>query len=307
MTIAILGIGGVGGYFGGLLAERYHGADDVRVIFITKPATGEIIRRDGLRIITDDGERTVHPAAVVSDTEELAPLDVLICATKSYDLVAALAPLASSLSERTLILPLLNGVDAGDRIRALHPDAITLDGCVNVNAQRTAPGVIRKSGAIEKLFFGSPDAPAERLAALHRIFLDAGIDAHLSDDIASDIWTKFLLNAGMASATSHFDETIGALLADPAHRAVLTSLVGEAHRIAVAKGIVLPDDIVARTIEKMEALPYDGTSSMHRDYRSGGPTEYRSLSKYVADAGDALGIDTPTFDAIIPDLARRAG
>src|SRR5688500_4609499 len=136
MTIAILGIGGVGGYFGGLLAERYHGADDVRIIFITKPATGEIIRRDGLTIITDDGERTVRPFAVVSNAKELGPLDVLIVATKSYDLEEALTPLASSLSERTLILPLLNGVDAGDRIRAWHPDAIVLDGCVYVNAQR---------------------------------------------------------------------------------------------------------------------------------------------------------------------------
>lgn len=299
MNIGILGIGGVGGYFGGRLAAHYHNSDDVRIIFIARPQTAEVLRRDGLRLRTPEGEHTIHPFKVAGNAAETGLLDVLICATKSYDLEAALKPLAGSITPNTLILPLLNGVNAGDTIRGIYPYAAVLDGCVYVNARRLAPGVIDKTGAIEKLYFGSAHLPEKKLEDLQQILLAASIDSHLSANIETDIWTKFVFTAGMATATSFFDEPIGAVLRNPEHRATLEALVREAYAVAMAKGIRLPADIVALTVQKMEGLPPEGTSSMHRDFQQGGKTEFRSLTKYVADLGDALNTDTPVFDSVI--------
>lgn len=305
MNIGILGIGGVGGYFGGKLAAHYQHSEAVKVIFIARPETANVIRTQGLKLITPEGERRIYPHRVISGDMEMAPLDVLLCATKSYDLEEALKPLASCITANTLILPLLNGVNAGDTIRSLYPAAQVADGCVYVNAKRISPGVVEKTGAIEKLYLGSNTLPQEGLEALEQIFLAAGIDSHLSANIETDIWTKAIFTAGMATATSYFDESIGKVLHNPEHRAVLEALVREAYAVAVAKSIQLPEDTVALTIQKMEALPTDGTSSMHRDFMKGGKTEYRSLTKHIADLADLFDIDTPSFDRIIPALAAR--
>ena len=300
MNIGILGIGGVGGYFGGLLADRYKEPGEPKIIFIARPSTALILENNGLRLITPDSERVIHPFKIAATAEEVGPLDVLICATKAYDLEDALKPLATCITPQTLILPLLNGVDAKDHISSLFPEANVLDGCVYVNARRSAPAVIQKTGSIEKLYFGNPALPQEPLEKLQQIFRDAGIDSSLSLDIESHIWTKFVFTAGMATSTSYFDESIGEVLKNPGHRIVLTQLLKEAYAVAVARGIALPAEIVETTLEKLSQLPFDGTSSMHRDFRQGGPTEFRSLSKYVADLGDQLGVDTPTFDEVLP-------
>ena len=305
MNIGILGIGGVGGYFGGKLAAYYGDSEEVRIIFIARPATAEVIRRDGLKLISPEDQSVIHPFKVSSNADEIGVLDVLICATKSYDLEEALKPFSDCVAGDTLILPLLNGVNAADTIRSIYPDAGVLDGCVYVNAKRIAPAVIEKTGSVEKLYFGSNSSPQRRLEELQQIFFAAGIDSHLSTHIETDIWTKFVFIAGMANATSYFNEPIGEVLRHPEHRAMLELLVREVYAVAVAKSIQLPEDIVAETMHKISLFPFESTSSMHRDFQAGGKTEYQSLTKYIADLGDALGVDTPGFDVITADFAVR--
>lgn len=307
MKIGILGMGGVGGYFGGRLAAYYANDKDIQIIFFSTPATIDVIKEQGLKLITPEGEQTVYPHLATTDANEAGVLDVLICCTKSYDLAAAIAPLAACIGPDTLILPLLNGVDASEIIRSVYPEANVLEGCVYVNAQKTGPGVIKKTAAIEQLYFGSTSIPVAKLAPLQDIFKKANLDSYLSENIATDTWTKYVFTAGMATSTSYFDETLGKVMETPAHRQTLEALVSEAYQVSQAAGITLPAGMVALTIKKLEVIPYEGTSSMHRDYMKGGKTEYRSLTKYIADMGDTHGIDTPTFDRVLPELTRRAG
>lgn len=307
MKIGILGIGGVGGYFGGKLAAHYKDDMDVQVIFFSRPATVKAIKEQGLKLITPEGDYTVHPHLATTDAGEAGILDVLICCTKSYDLAEAITPLATCIGPDTLILPLLNGVDAGDIIRGVFPQANVLEGCVYLNAMKTGPGIIKKVAAIEQLYFGSKSIPADRLIPLQAIFKKAGLDSYLSANITTDTWTKYVFTAGMATSTSYFDQSLGKVMETPMHRETLEALVAEAYKVSQAAGIPLPEDMVALTMKKLEVIPYEGTSSMHRDYMKGGKTEYRSLTKYIADMGDRLDIDTPTFDQVLPELARRAG
>jgi 2-dehydropantoate 2-reductase len=188
----------------------------------------------------------------------------------------------------------------------MYPHAQVLDGCVYVNARKAAPGIIHKTSSIAKIQFGSTTAPQDKLNDLQKVFIDAGIDSHLSNDIETDIWTKFVFTAGMATSTSYFNEPIGEVLSNVAHRSVLTSLVQEAYSVAKALRIKLPDNCTAATIEKMEQFPPESTSSMHRDFQQGGNTEYRSLTQYVADLGDKTGVNTPTYDMILPQFLAYA-
>src|SRR6185295_12150670 len=129
IRIGILGIGAVGGYFGGLLADKYEDSNEVEVIFIARPSSEKVIKEKGLQLATSAGEKTVHPTLVTSEAYNIPLLDLLICAVKSYDLEDSLKPLGDCITAETTILPLLNGVDASERIKAICPNSQVLEGC----------------------------------------------------------------------------------------------------------------------------------------------------------------------------------
>jgi 2-dehydropantoate 2-reductase len=307
MTIGILGIGAVGGFFGGRLASFYHHSDGVKTVFIPGPSSLAQLQEHGLKLITPNGEQIIYPQLVSRNAEAIGALDVLIVTTKSYSLEEAITPFLSTVTGNTLVLPLLNGVSAAGTLKKLLPQATVLEGCVYVNAERTSPGIVEKTGTLEKLFFGKADGndSDKRLAELQEVFKAAGLDSYLSDSIERDIWEKYLFNAAVATATSYHDKMIGQLLESPECRDTLEKLLDEAYAVSVAKGIPLPADIVVQTVRKIEAQPYNGTSSMHRDFRKGGKTEYHSLSGYMIRLGKNLGVATPTFDMIVASFEKR--
>lgn len=130
--IGILGLGGVGGYFGGLLAKAYYKSYDVEIIFIARGETKKAIAESGLKIITDVDETIVYPKLVSNNPDEIGELDYLICATKTYDIEESLLSLQQCITSRTIILPLYNGVDAPERILKLFPENEVLQGCVYI-------------------------------------------------------------------------------------------------------------------------------------------------------------------------------
>jgi len=304
--IAILGTGAVGGYFGGLLAGRYLNSDEAEIIFITRPATEKIIREKGLKMIMQNEEKIVFPQQVTSDPKSLGKIDLLICCIKSYDLEESLKPLSGSITQQTIILPLLNGVDAKERIEKLFPATEVWDGCVYIVSRLIEPGVIKDSGNIRSLYFGSTSGSSEKLNQFESIFKDAGIDTHLSSTILGTIWEKFLFISPLASLTSYLDLPLGAIIENEDHKKILIQLLSELRSVANAKGIHFPDTIIDSTIAKMERLPYETTSSMHSDFRKGGKTEYRSLTEYVVALGKKLNVATPVYEKIAESLKQKS-
>jgi 2-dehydropantoate 2-reductase len=305
LRIGILGIGGVGGYFGGLLAEKYTGSGNTEIVFIARPPTAKIINEKGLRLITPEAERIIFPDLVSSDSKEIGLLDYLVCTTKSYDLEEGVASIKDCIHANTIVLPLLNGVDAKERISRICPDAIVIDGCVYIVSYIKEAGVIEKTGNIHKLYFGSDTAPANRMKELEKIFLDAGIDCILSGNIQTTVWEKFIFISPLASLTSYADLSIGEIRTNDTYNAKLLLLIEELKSIADAKGIRLPENIIDLTLKKIAKLPHEATSSMHRDFKKGGKTEYRSLTAYAADNGKKLNIATPEFDMILEEFKSR--
>jgi len=296
--IGILGIGGVGGYFGGLLAKAYYKSDEIEVIFIARGETQKAIVESGLKIITDDSETVVYPKLVSNNPEEIGVLDYLICATKTYDIEESLLSLQQCICKETVILPLYNGVDAPERIQKIFPENDILQGCVYIISMIFSPGTIRKIGFYEKLFFGSKTASVSKLNELQSIFEKAKIESYLVENIEETVWEKFIFISALASVTSYLNLNIGQILSNPDAKAAYVELLKEIELVAKAKGLQLPDDIVNQTIIKLEKSPKEATSSMHRDYLAGNKIEATSLTKFVVEEGLKYGVKTPLYEKI---------
>lgn len=296
--IGILGLGGVGGYFGGLLAKAYYKSDDVEVVFIARGETKKAIAESGLKIITDDSETIVYPKLVSNDPDEIGELDYLICATKTYDIEESLLSLKKCISATTTILPLYNGVDAPERILKLFPENDVLQGCVYIISMIFSPGTIRKIGFYEKLFFGSKSASVSKLNELQSIFQNAKIESYMVENIEETVWEKFIFISALATVTSYLNQNIGEILSNPDAKAMYVALLNEIELVAKAKGLKLPEDIVNQTIIKLEKSPKEATSSMHRDYLAGNKIEATSLTKFVVEEGLKYGVKTPLYQKI---------
>ena len=303
--IGMLGLGGVGGYFGGLLAKAYFESDAIEIVFIARGETQKAIAKNGLKIITDTTEISAFPSLVSNNPEEIGKLNYLICATKTYDIETSFETIKNCITTNTIILPLYNGVDATERIQKLFSENTVLQGCVYIVSMIESPGVIKKMGSYEKLFFGSKNAPVSKLNVLQSIFEKASVESYLVENIEETVWEKFIFISALASATSYLNVNIGGILKNPENKAIYSSLLNEITAVAVAKGLALPDDIVAQTIIKLEKTPKDATSSMHRDLLAGRNTEVVSLTKYVVDQAIKFGVATPIYQLVLEKLARN--
>jgi len=298
IRIGILGLGGVGGYFGGLLAKAYYKSEEIEVIFIARGETQKAIAENGLTIITDDSETVVYPKLVSNNPDEIGVLDYLICATKTYDIEESLLSLQQCIAQETVILPLYNGVDAPERIHKLFPENDILQGCVYIISMIFSPGTIRKIGFYEKLFFGSKTASNSKLNELKSIFQKAKIESYLVENIEETVWEKFIFISALASVTSYLNQNIGQILSNPDAKAIYVELLKEIEMVAKAKGLQLSDDIVNQTIVKLEKSPKEATSSMHRDYLAGNKIEAASLTKFVVEEALKYGVKTPLYEKI---------
>ena len=303
--IGILGIGGVGGFLGAKLAIKYAASDDVEIVFIARGENQKAIQQKGLRLITAKGEETAHPDVVTNDPAEIGELDFLICCVKSYHLEDALAPLKPCVNGNTIILPLLNGVDARERIEGIFPENEVWDGCVYIMARLIEPGVVSELGNIHQYHFGSTSGSRRKLETLERIFTDAGVDTFLSKDIEQTIWDKFLLISTIATLTSALDFSIQEIFADRNHQNSLLKLMEELVAVGEAKGVRFSDGVVEKTLKILKSTPAGGTSSMHSDFVRGGSTEYKSLTEYVVNQGKRLGVPTPNYESSLSVLASK--
>ncbi|MBF9251728.1 2-dehydropantoate 2-reductase [Pontibacter sp. 172403-2] len=304
--ILILGIGGIGGYFGGKLAAHYRDSPEVEVGFFARGAHADEIAKNGLQLHTTQGNLTARPAYVTDNPDALHPVDLLICCVKSYDLEDSLQRVRPCISENTIILPLLNGVDAPARIREMFQGTEVWEGCVYVIARLAAPGIVKEKGGMGLLYFGSSEASPDKLRRVESVFQAAGVRAEAAVDILHTIWAKFLFISAVATATSYLDTSMGAILEKEDSRQLLLRLLGELQAVAKAKGIILSDDMIPAMLQRMASLPYGTTSSMHSDFQKGGKTELESLTGYVVREGEALDVPVPTYAKLYAALKGRS-
>jgi 2-dehydropantoate 2-reductase len=306
MRFIIAGIGGVGGYFGGLLAKRFDKSDEVEVCFLARGENLKRIEREGLKIIHKEQSYTVRPALVSDHANDLGIADYIIVCSKSYDLDEIIDQLRPCIKKTTCILPLLNGVNATEIIEKKLPGHTILGGCVYIISHLKEPGVIENAGNIQKLFFGLDNKTTDELLLLDKLFRQASIEATLSQSISSLVWEKFHLVGANSTATSYYDQTTGSILADGSKKEFILTLLKEVNSIALKKGISFEKEMVADTMEKLKNLPFETTSSMQRDFwKQNGKTELETITGYIVRAGKELNIETPAFEKAYEKLNKQ--
>ncbi len=303
--IAVLGIGGVGGYFGGKLAEHFADSNEVEIIFIARGESAKAIKLNGLKIFTPEGEQIVRPNLVSDNPSEIGKIDLFILCTKAYDLTESIEKYKTCLSENTVILPLLNGVNHVETIKQILPNADVWDGCVFIVARLVEKGIVKVDSEIRLLQFGSNNADKSKLEKVENIFKSAGIQTELSQHIDKTIWEKFIFISSLATLTSYLDKTKGEILGSIEYSKLLTDLISEVTNLARAKNINVAENIEEITLEKIKKAPPSATSSMHADFAKKGKTELETLTGYVVQEAKLLDVATPVYARLYEELETR--
>jgi len=303
MKIIVAGIGGVGGYFGGLLAKKFHNHPSIKINFFARGNHLKSIQKNGLTILNKQTSFIAKPNLATDNASEIGKADLIILCTKSFDLEQIIGQLIPCIDNNTLILPLLNGVDNKDRIKKLLPQNLVLDACVYIVSRLKNDGIVENIGNIQSLYFGIDNYTNDHLLLLEKLFREANIEATLSQNISSLIWEKFIFLSPIATITSYYDRCIGEILANKQSLADLMILIDEVRLIALKKNIKISEHIVEKTLLKLKNLPFEATSSMHTDFRNKKPnTEIESLTNFVILEGEKLQISTPMFVKMYQNL-----
>jgi 2-dehydropantoate 2-reductase len=289
VRIAIVGSGGVGGYFGGRLAAS--GAD---VTFLARGAHLEALRARGLRITSPKGDLHLPHVHAAGASTEIGPVDIVFFAVKLYDSESALAALPPLIGRNTAVVPLQNGVDSVAAVAGAVGREHTAGGTCYVSAVISEPGVIKHT-AMDHLIFGELDrVRSPRLLALHDACRPALFQSTLSDDITLDIWNKFVRLSVMSGMTAVTRSPLGVIHQDPELWQMLQEAVAEAMAVARAKGVAVPESTVEEVAKAYAALPPQTKSSMLEDLERGRPLELPWLSGAVVRIGNEVGVPTPT-------------
>ena len=298
MRIAILGSGGVGGYFGGRLAQ----GGDVDVHFIARGAHLDTMRRDGLRIESPGGDVQLAKVDATDDPATIGPVDLVLFTVKLYDNESAIAMLPPLIGPKTLVVPFQNGVDTIDQLSHAVGRAHVAGGTTYVVSTLGEPGVIKHT-ALNSLVFGPlAGEPPASLIELRDAGKRAGIDTILSERIQLDIWTKFVRLASFSGMTAMLRSAIGPIRDDAEYRAMIESAVHEAIGVARGKQVPLTHDTFPRVMAALDALPPESKSSMLQDLERGKRLELPWLSGAVVRIAREVGVRAPTHELFVRTL-----
>lgn len=298
MRIAIVGAGGVGGYFGGRLAAA--GAD---ITFLARGAHLSAMRADGLRIESELGDARVSVRAE-DDPAAIGPVDLVILAVKLWDTADAVRQIAPFVSAETAVLSLQNGVAKDDILRAAFGADRTIGALCYIGAVIAGPGVIKHSGTVQRIVVGEFDGlTSTRVEAFADLCRRAAIDVAVSSTIQRAIWEKFVFLVGLSGATSVIRQPIGPIRANARARAFLGSIFAEAIAVGRARGIGFAVDFAADRLAFCDTLPPAFTSSMHGDLERGNRLEVPWLQGAVSQFGREHAVATPANDFVDDVLA----
>lgn len=280
MKIAIVGLGGVGGYIGARFKKS--GAD---VIGFARGEHLSQIQKNGLQIIEDENSWHVDLEARELDEME-GVFDVVLFCVKSYDLKSSYEKVSCHVDSNTTLISFSNGVSNGDTLRELSGSKV-LDGCVYILSHIQEAGVIRKKGKVFAAVFGGDE---KATSTLNTIFTEANLRTKTPSDIKTAIWKKYIFISAFATLTSYYDKSIGYVYEH--YKDEAEALLNEIANVAHAKGIEIYDE-VQKALDVASKVPYDSSTSMWLDFKNKKQTELESLSAYIVKEGLACGIDTP--------------
>lgn len=294
MKIAVMGTGGMGGYYGALLANKAH-----EVTFIARGAHLRAIQKNGLLVKSVFGDFQIRPARATETPGEVGPVDLLLFCTKTYDTDAAAQTAKSLVGPSTTVLSLQNGIDAVERLGPVVGVPHMIAGATWISSAVEAPGVIRQISDFRRVVIGELDGRiTRRIQGIHDAFQETGISIELSDHILQVLWTKFVFIAAASGFGSLTRLPIGSYRSVPETRMLVRSLMQETAALASAAHAGLDADVIEQSLAFMDKNAPHIKPSMQRDVESGHKTELESIIGVISRKGRDLGVPTPVADLI---------
>jgi 2-dehydropantoate 2-reductase len=301
MNIAIMGAGGIGGYYGGLLA-RY----GYQVTFIARGAHRKAMQKHGLHVKSVHGDFHLKPVQATQDPNQIGQPDLVLFCTKTYATEEAIRQIKPILTSNTTVLSLQNGIDSADRIGAVIGRKHVLGGTTWISSAVEAPGIIKQVSKTRRVVMGELDGRlSSRGQAIQEAFAATGVTTELSPYIMKVIWTKFIYIAAVSSLGSLTSLPLGAYRSVPETRALMTQLMQEVETVARALGVPLDKDIVQSTLASVDQAEPSIKASMQLDVEAGRRSELESMVGIIRRKGRNLGIITPVADMIYASLLPR--
>ena len=296
MKIAVIGAGGIGGYFGARLAQAGE-----QVSFIARGAHLRAIGVHGLQIRSPSGDFTIQVPAT-DDPGGIGPVDLVLFCVKSYDTESAGEAIRPMLGAETAVLCLQNGVDNEEKLARIVGPGHVLGGAAYIFSFIGGPGIIEHTSG-GRIVFGEMDrSPSERCQRFVAVLERAKVDAQVSEDIHRTLWEKYCFICAGAGLTSLTRLPMGVIRDCPETWALYRQVVEEAITVGRASGVVLPPDLLVRTLAMAQRLDSGAYSSMHYDLTHGKRLELEALHGHVVRLARKLGVATPACSVIYAAL-----
>ncbi len=289
MRIAVVGVGGAGGYFGGRLAQA--GED---VVFIARGEHLQALRTHGLRVDSVKGNFVLQSVQATDDPAQAGMVDVVLIGVKAWQVPEAAQAIRPLVGSETFVVPIQNGVEAPAELAAVLGAQHVLGGLAKILSYKVGPGHIRHAGMEPYIAFGElDDRISERTERLCLAFKRAGVTVEIPSDIQAAIWDKFLLVVSWGGVGTVTRAPIGVLRSVPEIRQMLEQSMNEIFAVAQARKITLPEDAINKAIALLDSLPPIGVTSLQRDIVEGRPSELASWNGAVLRLGQEVGVATP--------------
>lgn len=297
MRIAVVGAGGVGGYFGGKFCQAGN-----EVVFLTRGKALEAIRQNGLSVKSIMGDFTVHPE--VSDHPDCVKgADLVMLCTKSWQIDEVGAAIRPYLEEDAMVLPLQNGADNAERLLQILPPKNVIGGLCKIVSKIDSPGVINHFSFVPEVIFGELSKEmSPRCQKIKSVFDGAGFRNKLSENIQRDIWLKFLFITSISALGALTRSVLGIMREDPFLREKIRETGAEIVKVGKSQGVDIDEKDIQIALDMIDNGDYNTTMSLQRDMMEGRPSELENFNGYIVQKGDELGIDTPVNDFIFYSL-----
>jgi 2-dehydropantoate 2-reductase len=303
--IAVLGLGGVGGYFGFKISQENETSKKYEVSFVARGETYRRVKENGLVLLSPEHPVDhTHPDYIGEHIGNVKDPDLVLICVKEYDLENICQQLKDIINQDTVLLPMMNGADIYERIRKIIPGNIILPTCLYVASHIKEKGVVEHKGKAGKMIVGrDPEHFSADVDWIVDVLRDSKIDFDFKDNSLTDIWTKYIFIASFGLVTAKHNSSIGTVCTDENQRAESSEIMKEIKMIADRKRITLDEDIIQKTFEKAATFPFETPTSLQLDVNSGKENnELELLGGAVLNFGKESGIDTPSTYKIYSEI-----
>jgi 2-dehydropantoate 2-reductase len=307
MRIAVFGVGGVGGYFGGRLAQT--GED---VVFIARGAHLQALQTHGLRVESVLGDFVVQPVQATDDPTHVGVVDAVLVGVKAWQVSEVAEAMRPLVGPTTCVVPLQNGVEAPGQLAAVLGASQVVGGLCGLASFVVAPGHIRHAAAEPFVKFGELDnRPSARLDHLRHTFVRAGVTTEIPSDIQRELWMKFLFITPCSGLGALTRSPIGIWRSVPEARQMSEQAMHEVLAVGHARGIALPADALRTILAQVDSVSPEVTVSMQRDVIAGRPSELDAQIGAVVRLGQEVRVATPLhafiYGSLLPLELRARG